>query len=352
MFSLGVSLYEALTGVRPFVRDSDLAVLKAVLEGSYEPIRLLRPDLPLEVESIVTRAMAVDREHRFATALELSTAIDTFLSSGTSSGGARVLGEFMRATFGEERTNSKLRIETLDELVSRGVDVPGRENPTTPKTDPGAVALVVPDVPPLVADGTQAIGLPKAVVQQRRQRSGTFVIGVMAALAVGIGGTWALMSRPVAAVVADAGVIVAPVVPVVDAGVTVAPPDAAVIELVDAGAPAVDAGLRVPAPTPAPPPSRPISLTAGIVSRGISQAKGRIQACFKDHQADLPSRKGVMVVKFAIASTGKVTEVTTDLPNTGVSRCIEGVVKGISYPRHVDQEVRVPIQLDYDVSSP
>jgi serine/threonine-protein kinase len=346
VFSLGVSLYEALTGVRPFVRDSDLAVLKAVLEGSFEPIRSLRPDLPLEVESIVTRAMALEREHRFATAQELSNEIDKYLTAGTSSGGFRVLGEFMRSTFGEERTNSKLRIESLDELVSRGVDVPGRENPTTPKTDPGA--LIAPDPSQPDTEGTRAVGLPKSVVEDQRQRSRTLVFGVVGALVVGIGGTWVAMSRPgpVVAPVVDAGAVIAPVpVPVlVDAGV----PDAgvALAEVVDAGAP--DAGLKAVVATPA----KPISLTPAIVGKGISQAKGRIQACFKDHKADLPSSKGLMVVKFAIASTGKVTEVTTDLPNTGVSRCIEGVVKAISYPRHVDQEVRVPIQLDYDVSSP
>jgi serine/threonine-protein kinase len=348
VFSLGVSLYEALTGQRPFVRDSDLAVLKAVLEGQYEPVRLVRPDLPLEVESIVTRAMALEREHRFESALEFSTEIDKYLSSGTSSGGSRVLGEFMRSTFGEERTNSKLRIETLDELVSRGVDVPGRENPTSPKTDPGAL---IADEPVPATDGTRAIGPPLTVAKEQQKRQRTLVLGVVGALLLGIGGTYAL-TRPTPvgpSLVVDAGVVVAPVpVPVVvDAGpAVVAPP---VPTAVDAGGLVTsDAGLKASAPVPA----RPISLTAAIVSKGISQNKGRIQACFKDHKADLPSSKGVIVVKFAIASTGKVTEATTDLPNTGVSRCIEAVVKSIGYPRHVDQEVRVPIQLEYDVSSP
>jgi hypothetical protein len=55
------------------------------------------------------------------------------------------------------------------------------------------------------------------------------------------------------------------------------------------------------------------------------------------------------MVNFVIASTGKVTSVTTDRPGTKVSRCIETAMKGVSYPRHVDLEVRVPIALNWDV---
>ena len=36
-------------------RDTDLAVLKAVLGGEYEPVRALRPDLPLELEQRLER---------------------------------------------------------------------------------------------------------------------------------------------------------------------------------------------------------------------------------------------------------------------------------------------------------
>ena len=58
VFSLGVSLYEALTNTRPFARDTDLAILNSVLTGEFVPPRKLRPDIPVEVEQIVLQAMS------------------------------------------------------------------------------------------------------------------------------------------------------------------------------------------------------------------------------------------------------------------------------------------------------
>ncbi len=349
VFSMGVSLYEALTGVRPFARDTDLAVLKAVLEGQYEPVRSLRPDLPLEVESLVTRAMAQEREHRFASALEVAGEIEKYLGSSTSSGGARVLGEFMRATFGEERTRSKTRIESLAELAARGVDVPGRANPTTPKTE-ASVPVVAP-----AEDATQAVGLPREVRQEAARRQRTLLLGVSAALVAGIVGTAAVMrsTTPVAPAVVDAGTVVTPAPAVdagppevVDAGLVVVDPRPGVL---DAGAPDAGSGKATPQNGGEKTRPPPVTITEAIVQRAVAQNKARFQQCFKAYESELPARRGVLKVRFTIVSSGKVNEAATDLPNTHVAKCIEGVVKAMVFPRHVDREVGVPIELSYDL---
>ncbi|HEY1087660.1 MAG TPA: serine/threonine-protein kinase, partial [Archangium sp.] len=109
VFSLGVSLYEALTGVRPFARDTDLAVLKAVLGNEVKPIRQLRPDLPAEVEAIVLKAMAPEPEDRYATALALAQDIERYIGATTSASGGQALPNFMAGFFGPERVKSKTR---------------------------------------------------------------------------------------------------------------------------------------------------------------------------------------------------------------------------------------------------
>ena len=43
VFSLGVSLYESLTNVRPFARENDLAVLNALLQGDFMPPSVAAP---------------------------------------------------------------------------------------------------------------------------------------------------------------------------------------------------------------------------------------------------------------------------------------------------------------------
>jgi hypothetical protein len=137
----------------------------------------------------------------------------------------------------------------------------------------------------------------------------------------------------VAELVVDAGAVEAPVV---DAGLAVT--------TVDAGA-EPDEPIKPDKVKPA----KPVVLTTAMVSKAVSGAKAKIQKCFKDHRADLPSPQGTLSLQFVIAGSGKVTQASTNLPNTGVSRCIEGVVKGIAFPRHVDLEVRVPLALGWDV---
>ena len=334
IFSLGVSLYEALTGVRPFARDTDLAVLKAVLGGEYQPVRSLRPDLPLEVEQIVTKAMAQEAEYRYPTALAFAQDIERFVGATTSASGGQALTQFMTGFFGSERVKSKMRIESLDELAARGVDIPGRVNPNAPKTAVGEARTEAVPIRNELAERTNAIGAPLTIrAAQSRLRA-----LVAAALVLGIGGT-VLATKLLTPTPTPVPIVVPPVVPasplVIDAG-------AAVAEL-DAGLPEVDAGVAVNKQ-----PLKPVVLTTAMVGKAISANKGRFQKCFKDNKASLPSPQGTLKVTFAIANTGKVTRVMTDLPGTRVSSCLEAAVKVMIFPRHVDVEVQVPFPLTWD----
>ncbi len=75
IFSLGVVLYEALTGNRPFVGPSDAAVYNAIINVQPPPINELNPDVPREFVDIVDLAMSKDRDHRFASAADLHDAL-------------------------------------------------------------------------------------------------------------------------------------------------------------------------------------------------------------------------------------------------------------------------------------
>ncbi len=334
IFSLGVSLYEALTGVRPFARDTDLAVLKAVLSGEYQPLRGLRPDLPLEVEQIVVKAMAQEPEHRYPSALAFAQDIERYVGATTSSSGGQALTLFMTALFGPDRVKSKMRIESLDELANRGVDIPGRTNPLAIKTK-------VDDFKIDISERTNAIGAPLTVqtAQSRRLR-----LWMAAALVVGIAGTVLAMKAltPSPETILSPPVVVAKAI---DAGLAEVAP--AVIDaglagvVIDAGAPEVV--------LPVVKSQKPVTLTTAMVQKGISQNKGRFQKCFKENKPELPAAQGTLKVTFAIASTGRVSSVSTDLEGTSVSKCIQSAVKGMTFPRHVDLEVRVPIALNWDV---
>ena len=68
VYSLGVVLYEMVTGVAPFTGDSPVSVAyKHVREAPIPPSRRI-PDLPADLEQIILTAMAKDPDHRYQSA--------------------------------------------------------------------------------------------------------------------------------------------------------------------------------------------------------------------------------------------------------------------------------------------
>ena len=71
VYALAGVLYECLTGSVPYPRASEPAVLFAHMSDPPPSLREMRPDLPAELDALIARGMAKDREERFSTAGEL-----------------------------------------------------------------------------------------------------------------------------------------------------------------------------------------------------------------------------------------------------------------------------------------
>jgi serine/threonine protein kinase len=75
LYSVGVVLYEALTGRAAFAGDTPVALMRAVESGAVAPLAIARPDVPADLASVVDRAMANDPDQRYESATEMARAI-------------------------------------------------------------------------------------------------------------------------------------------------------------------------------------------------------------------------------------------------------------------------------------
>jgi serine/threonine protein kinase/tetratricopeptide (TPR) repeat protein len=71
LFSLGVILYEMLTGVSPFARDNEAATLHSIMYDTPEPVGNLREDTPVVLQQIVDKLLRKDPAARYQSVGEL-----------------------------------------------------------------------------------------------------------------------------------------------------------------------------------------------------------------------------------------------------------------------------------------
>ena len=84
LFSVGVVLYEALSGTKPFSGSTPWEVAHALAAGQHRPLGEAVPGLPPRLAETVERAMSKDPEDRFATAADMARALQDATAAATT----------------------------------------------------------------------------------------------------------------------------------------------------------------------------------------------------------------------------------------------------------------------------
>jgi serine/threonine-protein kinase len=93
---MGIVLWEALTGERLFLGNTDVDTVIKVRKGEVPAIRDLRPDVPPLMSEVVHGALARDPKERFDTAKEMHRALAAILRTHPEPTDADPLGKSVR----------------------------------------------------------------------------------------------------------------------------------------------------------------------------------------------------------------------------------------------------------------
>jgi len=284
VYAASVVLWEALTGERLFVGESEAEVMKQVLKGRIVAPSQRAPDIPAALDAITMRGLDADPSKRFPTAGAMAVALEDCMPLVPASR----IGKWVQWAAGEMLSQRSERIAAIESdsamrapsvppaapSARRVGDTPSSKRLPQPASGTSEGTAIVTDdmiIPTQLSSGSVSVAghaTSDAKVTQRRWLIGAAVGGGLLAVVVLLVLNAALRGRPASEPPSGAtqpsappptsdSTVVAPAPPLAASSAAPPPPSASVVSLATAT-------------TPSPFPARPFPVvrpTAPVVTK-------------------------------------------------------------------------------------
>jgi serine/threonine protein kinase len=180
IFSMGVVLYEMLTGQRLFQGDTDLDTLERVRDARVEPLPTeLKDDVPKELEDILLKSLSREPEGRFQSASEMEEALQGFMRKAGYSTNSYSLSQYMFRLFKEEIEEELREEEEWDQTMV-----------TAPPSDDTIASPASPAPKPAPAGPAQAGPSQLEAKKAGYPLKDKVLVALIVVVALGVGGAW------------------------------------------------------------------------------------------------------------------------------------------------------------------
>jgi serine/threonine-protein kinase len=117
IFAVGIILFELTTGRRLFKARSEFETLKLICERDYPRPTQIRAGYPPELERIVMKALAKDRDERYQSARDMQADLEGFIRQERIAVSAVSLANWMRMLFEDKIAEQKEALQDVKQLA-------------------------------------------------------------------------------------------------------------------------------------------------------------------------------------------------------------------------------------------
>lgn len=147
IWSVGVVLWELLSGARLFRADTDAATLAATLDAEIVPPSTRRSIVTPELDRIVMRALRRDVKERYPTAWAMKRDLEQFAARSSTRANSAMVSQLMHEYFGKQIAEQQKTVFDLRERqIAAPLPVPPSQTPTVVRREPLAVETTAPSI--------------------------------------------------------------------------------------------------------------------------------------------------------------------------------------------------------------